>query len=54
MIRFLMFLVLIVGLLAVDASAFDGHYGRTAWQEAKDQGQKLQYNVDYWLRKLRS
>jgi len=43
--------VLIVASWAIDTSAFDGRYLRAAWQEANYQGQKVNYEVRYWIKK---
>ena len=40
------------GLLAIDAFSFHGDYRRAVWQEAKYQGQKINYEVRHALRKL--
>jgi hypothetical protein len=48
---FLFLAGLIVALLALDAIVFDGRYRQAALQEAKYQGDKLNYQVGDWLRK---
>ena len=51
--RVFQLITIIVGLWAVDALAFEGRYRRSAWEAANYQGQKLQYEINYWLeRKL--
>ena len=45
--------VVIIGTLwAIDALAFDGRYTKAAWQEAKFQGQQLNSQIQYSLRKV--
>lgn len=48
---FLFLAGLIVALLVLDAIAFDGRYRQAVLQEGKYQGDKLNYEVGYWLRK---
>ena len=49
--RILPLIIIIVGLWVVDALAFDGRYRRSAWQAANYQGQKFEYEIDYWLKR---
>jgi hypothetical protein len=44
--------VVMVGLLVIDAWAFEGRYGRAVWQQAATQGAMFQSQVHYVLRKL--
>jgi len=49
---FLMLILLIGALWAIDAIAFGGEYSTAIWQEANYQGQKLNYELQYTFRKL--
>jgi nitrate reductase NapE component len=49
---FLILIFLIGAVWAIDTVAYDGHYGRVAWMEAKHHGQKANHEVRTWLRKL--
>jgi hypothetical protein len=48
---FLILTGLIGSLWAIDAVVFDACYRKVAWQEANYQGQKLSYQVRYWINK---
>jgi len=48
---FFILIVFISMLWAIDAIAFSGRYGTVVWQGASYQGQKLNREVEYWLRK---
>jgi hypothetical protein len=48
---FLILSVLIGTLWTIDAVAFGGRYSTAVWQEANYQGQKFNYEVQYWLKK---
>jgi len=51
--RAVLFVVaLVAAVWALDAIAFDGHYGQAAWQETKHRGQQFNYDVRYYLRKF--
>ena len=43
-------LIVLIGVLwAVDAFGFKGRYSQALWQEANYRGQKLNYEIRYWL-----
>lgn len=44
--------VIICALWAIDALAFDSHYTQAVWQEAKFQGQQLNFQIQYAFRKV--
>ena len=48
---FLVLAVLICTLWAIDAVIFEARYRKAAWQEANYRGQKLNHQVQYWLKK---
>jgi hypothetical protein len=43
--------VLIVALLALDGYEYDGHYRTAAWDNAKQQIDKLEDELEVWLGK---
>ena len=43
--------VLIVGLLAFDGYEYDGHYRTAAWDKTKQQVDKLEHELEFWLPK---
>ena len=46
---FLIVAILLGAFWAIDAVVFDARYRKAAWQEANYQGQKVNYQVRYWL-----
>jgi hypothetical protein len=48
---FLILVFLIGAVWAIDTFAFNGHYGRVAWMEAKYHGEKANNEVRNWLKK---
>ena len=52
--RAIFVLTVLIGVFwAIDTLAFDGRYTQTVWREAKYQGQQINYEIQYWLRKAR-
>ena len=49
---FLVLTVLIGALWAIDTVGYGGRFSRAAWLEAKYHGQKTNYEVRYWLKKV--
>jgi len=43
--------VLIAALLTFDGYEYDGHYRTAAWDNAKQQVDKLEHELEVWLRK---
>ena len=43
--------VLIAALLTFDGYEYDGHYRTAAWDNAKQQIDKLEHKLEVWLRK---
>ena len=43
--------VLIAALLAFDGYEYDGHYRTAAWDNAKQQIDKLEHELEVWLGK---
>ena len=43
--------VLIAALLTFDGYEYDGHYRTAAWDNAKQQVDKLEHKLEVWLRK---
>ncbi len=41
--------VLIAALLAFDSYEYDGHYRDAAWQQTKQQVEKIEHEVGGWL-----
>jgi len=52
MSNFFKLIVFIGALWATDAVAFGGRYSSAVWQEAKDQGQQVRYQVDLLVSKV--
>ena len=50
--NFLKLIVFIGALWAADAIAFGGRYSTAVWEEAKDQGQQVRYQVDLLVSKV--
>jgi len=49
---FLILIVLIGSLWAIDTFAFGGRYGTAVWQEAYYQGRTVRYGIQNWLKGL--
>ena len=49
---FLILIVLIGTLWAIDVFAFGGRYSKAVWQEANYQGETVRYGIRDWLNKL--
>jgi hypothetical protein len=49
---FLILIVLIGALAAIDAIAYGGRYRTAVWQEANYQGQMVRYGIQNWLKGL--
>ena len=48
---FLILVVAVGSLRAIDEFRLDSRYSRAVWQEANFQGQKFNYEMQRWLRK---
>jgi hypothetical protein len=49
---FLILIVLVGTLWAIDVFAFGGRYRTAVWQEGNYQGQTVRYVIRDWLKKL--
>jgi len=48
---FVILTIAIGALRALDVYAFKGRYSQAAWREANSQGQKFNYELQYYLKK---
>jgi hypothetical protein len=48
---FVLLATVFLGVLTLDAIAFGGRYREDAWEQARSQGVKWNYQMSYWLRK---
>jgi hypothetical protein len=42
----------LIGIGLIDASVYDGHYRRQAWNDANYQAQMANSEIQSWIRKL--
>lgn len=51
--RGLVVLAILIGIgLTIDTVVYDGRYRKQAWNDASYQAQKINSEVQYWIRKL--